>query len=816
MSRSSSPASSVSTRSTRSAARRRSQRSPTAPRRSRPSTGSSARATRYVTAAKLLVSSRVGIDLPAGPSEVIVIADETADAEACAADLLAQAEHGPDSEALLLSTDAVLSERVSTLVAQYDNVMVETVASLADALARSEAFAPEHLELHVRDPEALLAGVRNAGSVFIGGSAVIGDYAAGATHVLPTGGLARSSGGLGLEMFMKPLQIVRATDAGAAAAAGVIGADRARRGPAAPRCRRRAPPGARVSTPPPMRRGRARRSDVPRGCDDEPRATHVPLRAEVPPRSRFRTASRPTPGRPRWPRSPPGTASPRPQVLKFDQNTPALPGVAQIPLGGELRDAQRVSRRDLPRAARGGGRVRLPRRRRRRGVEPDRRRRGRRRSHPALRPHLPRRRGERRRSSRRPTRSTASRRCSRAPIPSPARTAPTARASIWRCNPDNPTGVVDPGGGARRARAPPSRRAVVVDEAYVEYGGETRHPVARRVPEPDRAAHDVEGLRLRRAPRRVRGRGSRDGRGARGAASAGADLRARRPDRRGRAPRSALRPRRRSSPSASASATPSSRPGFDAPPVAGNFVWIRSDGRSRRAARAAGHHRAPLPGGDPGHAPAAGRERPLPARARRRARPARPGARQRSSARAPRRRSGSRSSLDGSGRSHVATGHRLPRPPADAARLPRRVRPRLRRRRRSRGRRAPHRRGRARRVRRAPSSRRSERARESRATARPSCRWTRPARWRRSTSSAGAHAEISLAFTGERVGGLALSLLPHALERFTMEAGCTVHVEATGADDHHVAEAAFKALGQALRQAVAAGDGGIRSTKGIA
>jgi len=79
-----------------------------------------------------------------------------------------------------------------------------------------------------------------------------------------------------------------------------------------------------------------------------------------------------------------------------------------------------------------------------------------------------------------------------------------------------------------------------------------------------------------------------------------------------------------------------------------------------------------------------------------------------------------------------------------------------------------------------------------------------------------AHAEISLAFTGERVGGLALSLLPHALERFTMEAGCTIHVESAGADDHHIAEAAFKALGQALRQAVAPGDGGIRSTKGIA
>ena len=79
-----------------------------------------------------------------------------------------------------------------------------------------------------------------------------------------------------------------------------------------------------------------------------------------------------------------------------------------------------------------------------------------------------------------------------------------------------------------------------------------------------------------------------------------------------------------------------------------------------------------------------------------------------------------------------------------------------------------------------------------------------------------AHAEISLAFTGERVGGLALTLLPHALERFTMEAGCTVHLESAGVDDHHIAEAAFKALGQALRQAVAAGDGGIRSTKGIA
>jgi imidazoleglycerol-phosphate dehydratase len=78
------------------------------------------------------------------------------------------------------------------------------------------------------------------------------------------------------------------------------------------------------------------------------------------------------------------------------------------------------------------------------------------------------------------------------------------------------------------------------------------------------------------------------------------------------------------------------------------------------------------------------------------------------------------------------------------------------------------------------------------------------------------HAEIAIAFTGERVGGLAVTLLPHALERFAMQAGCTVHVESSGVDDHHVAEAAFKALGRALAQACAVTGTGIRSTKGEA
>jgi histidinol dehydrogenase len=168
----------------------------------------------YVTAAKLLVSSDVAIDLPAGPSEVVVIADATADARQCAADLLAQAEHGPDSRALLLSLAPALTAAVAELVAGHANVVVEDVASLDEALARSDDFAPEHVELWVDEAEDAAARIRNAGSVFVRTSAVVGDYAAGATHVLPTRGLARGAGGLGLEVFLKPIQFVRASPDG--------------------------------------------------------------------------------------------------------------------------------------------------------------------------------------------------------------------------------------------------------------------------------------------------------------------------------------------------------------------------------------------------------------------------------------------------------------------------------------------------------------------------------------------------------------------------------------------------------------------------
>jgi histidinol dehydrogenase len=176
----------------------------------------------YVTAAKLLVSSRVRIDLPAGPSEVVAVADGTADPARVAAGLLAQAEHGDDSEALLLTDDGDLAARVEALVANQHNVRVERVVSLDAAVARAEEYAPEHLELHVDSPDAVLDRIHNAGSVFVGCSSVVGDYAAGATHVLPTGGLARSTGGLGLEAYMKPLQVVTATPEGARRAAEVV------------------------------------------------------------------------------------------------------------------------------------------------------------------------------------------------------------------------------------------------------------------------------------------------------------------------------------------------------------------------------------------------------------------------------------------------------------------------------------------------------------------------------------------------------------------------------------------------------------------
>jgi histidinol dehydrogenase len=178
---------------------------------------------RFVTAAKLLVSATVAIDLPAGPSEVMILADETADPALVAADLLAQAEHGPDSESVLVTASDELAAAVRARV--DGNPQIRVVVS-GDLRGHALEYAPEHLQLMVADPEALLDAGRNAGTVFVGpqASAVLGDYAAGATHVLPTGGLARGAGGLGLEAFLKPVQVVRATREGLAGVRPVVAA----------------------------------------------------------------------------------------------------------------------------------------------------------------------------------------------------------------------------------------------------------------------------------------------------------------------------------------------------------------------------------------------------------------------------------------------------------------------------------------------------------------------------------------------------------------------------------------------------------------
>ena len=172
---------------------------------------------RWVTAAKQLVVGRVGIDMLAGPSELLVIADDAADPARIAADLLAQAEHDPDalpvlvspSEALLDGVDGELERQLADLstaatareaLAQGFAVLV---ADLDEAVAISDRLAPEHLELHVDDPEALRAA--HYGALFVGSEAaeVLGDYAAGPNHVLPTGSGARFGGGLSVADFLR-------------------------------------------------------------------------------------------------------------------------------------------------------------------------------------------------------------------------------------------------------------------------------------------------------------------------------------------------------------------------------------------------------------------------------------------------------------------------------------------------------------------------------------------------------------------------------------------------------------------------------------
>ncbi len=185
----------------------------------------------YVTAAKQLVSREtVAIDMPAGPSEVLVCADVAADPAFVAADLLAQAEHGVDSQVVLLALNAELLEKILQEVERQvallpraeitrkalENSVAVLVNSPAEALTLINDYAPEHLILAMEDAEAFAEQVQNAGSVFIGNYTPesVGDYASGTNHTLPTNGYARAYSGVSLDSFVKKITFQRLTAEG--------------------------------------------------------------------------------------------------------------------------------------------------------------------------------------------------------------------------------------------------------------------------------------------------------------------------------------------------------------------------------------------------------------------------------------------------------------------------------------------------------------------------------------------------------------------------------------------------------------------------
>lgn len=193
----------------------------------------------YVTVAKQLAAKEgVAIDMPAGPSEVLVCADDSARLDFVAADLLSQAEHGADSQVVLVCFDeamarAALAEverQLATLPRRelasrsIANSVAIVVRDRAEALAIINAYAPEHLILAVREPHALAEGVINAGSVFLGNYAPesVGDYASGTNHTLPTNGFARAFSGVSLDSFVKKITYQELTPEGLARIAPTV------------------------------------------------------------------------------------------------------------------------------------------------------------------------------------------------------------------------------------------------------------------------------------------------------------------------------------------------------------------------------------------------------------------------------------------------------------------------------------------------------------------------------------------------------------------------------------------------------------------
>jgi histidinol dehydrogenase len=180
----------------------------------------------YLTAAKRLLRGLIGIDSEAGPTEIAILADETASAVHVAADLISQAEHDPLAASVLVTTSAALADAVDAELTgrvaatkhaervtealrgkQSGTILVSTVG---DGIKVVDVYAPEHLEIQTADASGVAARVRNAGAIFVGAYAPVslGDYCAGSNHVLPTGGFARHSSGLSVQSFLKGIHVV--------------------------------------------------------------------------------------------------------------------------------------------------------------------------------------------------------------------------------------------------------------------------------------------------------------------------------------------------------------------------------------------------------------------------------------------------------------------------------------------------------------------------------------------------------------------------------------------------------------------------------
>jgi histidinol dehydrogenase len=162
----------------------------------------------YVTAAKWLVSDKVATDFPAGPSEILIIADETANSDYIFLDLLSQGEHDPQAICILITTSEIIAKEVSMkLKGSYleKKAIIIIAEGIQEALDFANQYAPEHLELLIKKPEDMLEKIKNAGSIFLGEytPVALGDYASGTNHVLPTSGMAKVFSGLGVHDFIK-------------------------------------------------------------------------------------------------------------------------------------------------------------------------------------------------------------------------------------------------------------------------------------------------------------------------------------------------------------------------------------------------------------------------------------------------------------------------------------------------------------------------------------------------------------------------------------------------------------------------------------